>query len=71
MNGATGWREATVAEYNNVTATPHAEKRHFPGQRVSSVEWTFKGHKIAEKVEQYKRGKVVSTSYMIDPAYLT
>lgn len=64
-------RTATVQEYNNVTATPHVTKRHFPGKRVSSIEWKLMGKTIARKTETLKRGRVTSTEYEVDPEYIT
>ena len=63
-------RTATVREYNQVTVTPHASKRFIPGSRVQSIEWTFKGIPIASKTEMLTRGKVTSTEYQINEAYL-
>lgn len=61
--------EATLGEYNRATSTAGADKRHLPGKRVSTVEWTLRGKQIAFKMEMLKRGKVVSTTYMVDPEY--
>lgn len=63
-------REATAAEYNRATSTPHATKRHFPGNRVSSVEWSVCGKPVASKTEVLKRGKVVSVTYSVNPEFL-
>jgi hypothetical protein len=70
----TSWRIGTLEEYNRVTSIPHAEKKYMPGDRASTVEWLYCGHKIATKTEFYKRKgdrKPSSVTYSIDPAFLS
>lgn len=63
-------RSGTVQEYNEVTATPHVTKRHFPGKRVSSVEWKLMGTVVAEKTTTTTRGKTTDVHYQINPDFL-
>jgi hypothetical protein len=63
-------RDATREEYNLATSAPHATKRHFPGKRVSSVEWSVCGVPVASKVETLTRGKVSSVHYSVNPEFL-
>jgi len=39
-------------------------------KRTSDVFWSDRGTEVASKHETLTRGKVTSTSYMVNPAYL-
>jgi hypothetical protein len=63
-------REATREEYNRATSTPNAVKRHMPGKRCSTVDWSVCGKPVASKTEIITRGKVSSVSYQVNPEFL-
>ena len=63
-------REASLSEYLRVTSKPHAVKRQMNSKRCTDTEWKHCGITIAHKTETLSRGKVVSTTYYINPAYL-
>lgn len=63
-------REATLAEYLKATSTPNAVKRHMPGKRCSTVDWSVCGTPVASKTEITTRGKVSSVVYQVNPEFL-
>lgn len=67
-----GWREANFSEYSQVLSTPHVEKHITTGGRWTTVTGTFNGHKVCEKTEILKRGRVLplSRTLMVDPAFV-
>lgn len=61
----------TAAEYNRVTATPHAAKAILTGKRDQTVSWTYCGTIIAEKTTMFKYGKPFGEPLiMVNPDYL-
>jgi hypothetical protein len=65
-------RDATEAEFNAVKRAHQTTMRHMQAGRSVDFYYTKygTGKEIASKHELLSRGKVKSTSYMIDPAYL-
>ncbi len=61
---------ATGAEYNLVVNKGGREKRIITSKRSTTVIWSDRGTQVAEKTEVLKRGKVVSTEYMVNEDYL-
>jgi hypothetical protein len=62
-------RTATAKEYAQATARA-GQKRQMHTRRTSDVFWSDRGTEVASKHEISTRGKVTSTTYMVNPAYL-
>ena len=63
-------REATIAEYNRITATSGADKRIMSSTRMVSVYWTYCGKPIAEKHQTYRHNRPQEATYSINPDFL-
>ena len=64
-------REATVQEYNNCAATPHATRNQMNTKRTQTTEHMYMGRIIATCTKILTRGKVTSVQYYVNPDYLT
>ena len=62
-------RTATATEYAHATARA-GQKRQMHTRRTSDVFWSDRGTEVASKHEISTRGKITSTTYMVNPAYL-
>lgn len=58
-------REASAKEYADVVGRRGREKRVICSKRSISVEWRERGTVVAEKTDILKRGKVVSSLYLV------
>lgn len=68
---AGGKRTGTAKEFNYAYSQANpAETRRFFGKRYTSIIYKDRGEVVAEKHETLSRGKVVDTTYMVNPAYL-
>ena len=63
-------REGTAAEFSAIRNYPHADVRHCPGKRVSSVYVGYLGTPVAEKHTDYCRGKEVSTTFYVNEEFI-
>lgn len=62
-------KTATEKEYAQAVARA-GQKRQMHTRRTSDVFWSDRGTEVASKHEVTTRGKVTSTTYMVNPAYL-
>lgn len=62
-------RTATAKEYAQACARA-GQKRQMHTRRTTDVYWSDRGTEVCSKHEVLTRGKVTSTTYMVNPDYL-